>query len=82
MLAIARKVFPGGGVGSRMDKQDSWKPIATAPFDCDLELAVIDYDGVQPLVFPCRRIVGGWVKAAKRERIDVRPTHWRQWKAG
>lgn len=56
-----------------------WQEISTAPFDCDLELAVLDGDGPHALVFPCRRIVGGWMKAGTRERIDVHPTHWRQW---
>jgi hypothetical protein len=58
-----------------------WQPITTAPFDCDLELAVIDADGPHALVFPCRRILGGWVKAETRSRIDVHPTHWRLWDA-
>jgi hypothetical protein len=39
-----------------------WKPISTAPFDRDLELAVIDTDGPHALVFPCRRTLGGWLK--------------------
>ena len=56
-----------------------WQRIATAPFDRDLELAVIDYDGVHALVFPCRRILGSWIKAETTQRIDVQPTHWRQW---
>ena len=60
--------------------ESMWHPIATAPFDCDLELAVIDADGPHSLVFPCRRILGGWVKAETRSRIDVHPTHWRRWK--
>jgi hypothetical protein len=64
-----------------MDKADSWQPISTAPFDRDLELAVIDRGGVHVLVFPCRRILGGWVKSEKRQRIDVQPTHWRHWKS-
>jgi hypothetical protein len=29
-----------------------WQPITTAPFDRDLELAVIDYEGPHSLVFP------------------------------
>ena len=58
-----------------------WELIATAPFARDLELAVIDKDGPHPLVFPCRRIVGGWMNAATQERMDVRPTHWRDWDA-
>ena len=56
-----------------------WLEISTAPFDRDLELAVLDGDGQHALVFPCRRIVGGWMKAGTRERIDVHPTHWREW---
>jgi hypothetical protein len=56
-----------------------WQSITTAPFDQDLELAVIDRDGPHALVFPCRRILGGWMKALTRERIDVHPTHWRTW---
>lgn len=56
-----------------------WKPIANAPFDRDVELAVIDYDGTHALVFPCHRTLGGWIKAETEERIDVHPTHWREW---
>jgi hypothetical protein len=58
-----------------------WQPVATAPFDCDLELAVINYDGTHPLVFPCRRILGGWLKAENNKPITVYPTHWREWQA-
>ena len=56
-----------------------WQPISTAPFDRDLELAVIDYDGAHALAFPCRRILRSWINAETKERIDVRPTHWRGW---
>jgi hypothetical protein len=56
-----------------------WRPINTAPFNCDLELAVIDADGTHALVFPCRRILGGWLNAWTKSRIEVQPTHWREW---
>jgi hypothetical protein len=56
-----------------------WQPIASAPFDRDLELAVIANDGPHTLVFPCRRVLAGWVNSGTRERIDVHPTHWREW---
>jgi hypothetical protein len=59
-----------------------WKIITTAPFEHDLELAVIDKDGPHVLVFPCRRALSGWMKAETHERIDVVPTHWREWKGG
>jgi hypothetical protein len=56
-----------------------WKPITSAPFDRDLEVAVIDYDGTHAVVFACRRVLHGWIKAATRQPIEVRPTHWREW---
>jgi hypothetical protein len=57
-----------------------WTPISIAPpFDRDLELAVIDRDGPHALVFPCRRILSGWAKVETKKRIDVLPTHWREW---
>jgi hypothetical protein len=57
----------------------NWQPVANAPFDRDLELAVIDYDGTHALVFPCRRILTGWMKSGTQQLITVRPTHWREW---
>jgi hypothetical protein len=66
----------------RLQSRDAaWQPISTAPYDQLIELAVIDPDGVHSLVFACRRILGGWAKAPNNERLDVRPTHWRIWKA-
>jgi hypothetical protein len=56
-----------------------WKTISSAPFDRDLELAVLDKDGSHALVFACRRDGGGWIKAATREPVNVRPTHWQEW---
>jgi hypothetical protein len=58
-----------------------WESIATAPFDRELELAVIDKDGPHALAFACRRIAGGWTNAKSKQQIDVRPTHWREWDA-
>ena len=56
-----------------------WAAITNAPFDRDLELAVIDQDGPHALVFPCRRILNGWMNTHTRERVDIHPTHWREW---
>ena len=56
-----------------------WRPIATAPFDRELELAVIDRDGPHALVFPCRRVLSGWIKSGSKAPVAVRPTHWRRW---
>jgi hypothetical protein len=57
-----------------------WQDISNAPIDCDLELAFIDRDGAHALIFPCRRIADGWAKSKTKERIDVRPSHWRKWR--
>ncbi len=56
-----------------------WRPISAAPFDHEIELAVINQNGIHALVFPCCRILNGWVKAKTRERIEIYPTHWRAW---
>jgi hypothetical protein len=56
-----------------------WHEITTAPFDRDLELAIVDAVGPHPIGFPCRRVVGGWIKADTQRRLDLRPTHWRPW---
>jgi len=64
---------------SSQKPNEEWQRIASAPFDKDLELSVVNYDGVHALVFPCRRVLGGWINAETKERIDLHPTHWREW---
>ena len=39
----------------------------------------MESDGPHAVVFPCRRVLGGWVKATTLKPVDVRPTHWREW---
>jgi hypothetical protein len=56
-----------------------WQPLATAPFDRDLELAVLSNDGTHALTFPCRRVLGGWVNAKTMKLVLAYPTHWREW---
>ena len=58
-----------------------WKLINTAPFDRDLELAVIDSTGEYVVAFPCRRLNDdGWLDAETDKRVYyIRPTHWRDW---
>lgn len=63
----------------RSDNFMMWQPVTTAPFGSELELAVLDHEGPHALAFACQRILGGWMKSETRERIDVRPTHWRLW---
>ena len=75
MIQINAAAAPGGY------QAHVWQPISNAPFDRNLELAVLDRDGPHALVFACRRILSGWVNAETKQRIDVRPTHWREWGA-
>jgi len=62
-----------------MDDGLVWEKISTAPYDRDLELAVIEEDYVHPLVFACRRTPSGWLKVPSMEHVDISPTHWRTW---
>lgn len=39
----------------------------------------MDWDGTHALVFPCRRVLTGWIKSDSNERVNVSPTHWRMW---
>jgi hypothetical protein len=64
---------------TRYSDSSDWLEIESAPFDCDLELAVIDGDGVHVLVFPCRRVEGGWLNPGSDRRVEIHPTHWRPW---
>jgi hypothetical protein len=65
-----------------MEDQQVWETISTAPYDRDLELAVIEGDRVHPLVFACRRAPSGWISTATLQRVFVNPTHWRLWQSG
>jgi hypothetical protein len=57
-----------------------WLPIATAPSNEDLEICVMDYDGiVEALGYPCHKIGAEWIDASNKERVDIQPTHWREW---
>ena len=64
-----------------MDSRRVWERVSTAPYDCDIELAVIEDDRVHALVFACRRVANGWIKASTHERVMISPTHWRFWQA-
>jgi hypothetical protein len=64
-----------------MHDRSVWENISTAPFDRDVELAVIEGNSLHALIFACRRTLDGWIKAQTHERIIVNPTHWRLWAA-
>lgn len=63
-------------------KQPTWRLASTAPYDRDLRLAVLDEEGTaHALVFPCRRVLGGWIQSETKARIPLDPTHWQEWLA-
>jgi hypothetical protein len=75
-----RKSADWGGGAREIEIMDQvWEEISTAPYDRDLELAVVEGDRVHALVFACRRTVSGWIKVPTHERISISPTHWRPW---
>jgi hypothetical protein len=59
-----------------------WESILTVPFFRMLELAVLDEEGMHPLVFPCEKTLEGWKHALTGMLVDVSPTHWRHWGEG
>jgi hypothetical protein len=62
------------------DERDTTSPpISTAPFDNDLELAVMEAGEMVALIVPSRRAIGGWVEARTGNAIAVTPSHWRGW---
>jgi hypothetical protein len=65
--------------GRRLKNHFMWQPISTAPFGSNLELAVIEREVPHALVFPCRRVLHGWVHAETKSPVHVDPTHWRPW---
>ena len=58
---------------------EKWLPVSIAPSDTDLEVGVMDKNGVHALIFPARKTGADWVDAATKKRIDIEPTHWRKW---
>lgn len=57
-----------------------WLPVAIAPPDGDLELCVMDFDGIViALEYPCHKIGAAWVDASNKKHVDIQPTHWRKW---
>lgn len=57
-----------------------WLPVSIAPPGGDLEVCIMDYDGiVLALGYPVHKNGVDWVDASNKEQIDIQPTHWRKW---
>ena len=77
MAPIMKLVATAGAIFDMTEK--AWKPISDAPFGRDLEVAVVEGVDTHVLIICCRRVGDGWINAATGRRIDVNPTHWREW---
>ncbi len=64
---------------TKIARRGAWQPVATAPFDRHIELAVNQDATPHAVAFPCRRVLHGWMDTDTKEPIDVQPTHWRVW---
>jgi hypothetical protein len=53
--------------------------IDSVPSERRLHLAVVDNDGAHALVFPCFRDGDCWIHVETKLKVDVHPTHWREW---
>ena len=58
---------------------DKWVAVSIAPSDIDLEICVMEGHTIHALVFPVRKDGTKWVDDSTMERVDVQPTHWREW---
>jgi hypothetical protein len=59
---------------------EEWLPVSAAPDEGDLEICVMNYDGiVSALKYPCHRSGAAWADASNRRLIDIQPTQWRKW---
>jgi len=61
---------------SRLLRALEWREIATAPFDREIELAIIERE-VGVVDGSCLRHGDGWLDAQKLRPVAVRATHWR-----
>jgi hypothetical protein len=61
---------------SRLLRAEEWRELASAPFDREIELAVIGND-VGVLDGSCLRHGDGWLDAETLRPVKVTATHWR-----
>ncbi len=55
-----------------------WQTIATAPFDREIEVAVLDELEYDVFAFRVRRTAAGWVVEGIDGFMFIAPTHWRE----
>lgn len=58
-----------------------WNPIVSAPLGRNIELAIIDENGLRSLISPCEKQLAGWRDPLTGALVEVHPTHWREWES-
>jgi hypothetical protein len=53
--------------------------MTSVPTEQQMRLAVVDNDGVHARVFPCYRIEDCRIHTESKAKVEVHPTHWREW---
>jgi hypothetical protein len=57
-----------------------WLPASIAPSNGELEICILDFDGlVHSLAFPCRKVGAEWFDGSGTKHPDIQPTQWRKW---
>ncbi|MBI5264540.1 MAG: hypothetical protein HY852_22315 [Bradyrhizobium sp.] len=57
-----------------------WLSVSIAPDEGELEICVMDYNGmVRALEYPCYKRGDEWADASNKKLFAVQPTHWRKW---
>ncbi len=60
-----------------------WHPAATAPYNQDLELRVVEDGVTTALPFPCRHTnADEWINVDLGVPLHIRPVEWRPWLHG
>jgi len=56
----------------------AWQTIVTAPFDRDIEVAVLNERGYEVFALFVRRTQAGWLANRIDDFLAIAPTHWRE----
>ena len=66
---------------SAIDRARGWRTAATAPYNQELELRVLEAEGVQCLSHPClQNNDGQWINVDLGTELKIQPLQWRPWR--
>ena len=66
---------------SAIDRACGWRTAATAPYNQELELRVVEAGAVQGLPYPClQNNEGQWINVDLGTELSIQPLQWRPWR--